>query len=699
MTPLVVLAWRRALSALLLLSCMAWPGAAARAADDFLPPEQAFVLQAELRDAGAVLLRWRIAPGYHLYRDRLAFTADFNANAGPGLGKPALPAGTRKFDENFNKVMETYHGDLALTLPLALAGSRRPFQLTIAYQGCADAGLCYPPAAQTFYVDPARPGVLKALPDGAVQAAGAATPVNAGPSGAPATSGPSAAGPAPSQAQDTAGDDQTSLAQRTLQSGSLPRIGAAFLVFGVLLSFTPCVLPMVPILSSIIVGQSGGAPVTRRRGLSLAAAYSVGMALVYTAMGVAAGLAGEGLAGALQKPAVLLGFGALLVALALSMFDVYQLQLPGALQSRLSASSGKLRGGRYAGVFLMGALSAMIVGPCVAAPLAGALLYISQTGNAWTGGWALFAMAAGMSVPLLLAGVSAGTLLPRAGAWMNGVKKVFGLLLLAVAVWMVSPVLPAAAVMALWGALLLLCAVFLRIGEALPAGAGNGPRAARALGMLFLLGGLFELAGAASGGRDVLQPLAHWRGALAVADAAHGQGDDDAEAGAGAAVGASGGSVAGSGSGAGTAAGTGMERGVAGGAGNGLARSGAHAGLRFTRVRTVAELDAILAATREPVMLDFYADWCVACKEMERMTFSEASVGAALRGVRLLQADVTANSGDDRALMKRFQLFGPPGIILFDANGREVPRARVIGFMAPEPFVRQVRLAREAAEG
>ncbi|MYM29936.1 protein-disulfide reductase DsbD [Duganella sp. CY15W] len=575
-------------------------------ADDFLPPEQAFVLKAELRDAHTVSLHWTMPDGYHLYRERLSFS-------GPGVAQPQLPAGQRKFDENFGKEMETYYAALDLNLPVS---GTAPFDLTVSYQGCADAGLCYPPVVVTYSVNPAAPGVLNA------KVADAATSV--GPATATAKAAPPAA------------EDDTSLAQRTLQSGSAWRIGGAFLVFGLLLSFTPCVLPMVPILSSIIVGEGN---VTRKRGLLLAGAYSLGMALVYTALGVGAGLAGEGLAGALQKPWVLLTFGTLLFALALSMFDVYQLQLPSALQSRLTASSGRQSGGKIIGVFIMGALSALIVGPCVAGPLAGALLYISQTGNAATGGWALFSMATGMSVPLLLTGLSAGSLLPRAGAWMNSVKKVFGLLLIAVAIWMIGPVLPVTAGMALWGAFAILCAAFLRTGEALPHGAGLGAYAAKALGVVMLLGGLFELVGAASSGNDVLQPLAHLRGGSAVA------GEPTA----------------------------------------------AREGPRFSRIRTVADLDKVLASTSKPVMLDFYADWCVACKEMERMTFSERRVAAAMQDMQLIQVDVTANNADDKALMKRFQLFGPPGIILFDARGKEVPQARVIGFMPPESFVRQLQ--------
>ncbi|MGW8393080.1 protein-disulfide reductase DsbD [Pseudoduganella sp. HUAS MS19] len=621
-------------------------------ADDFLAPEQAFGLRAELRADGQLALHWSIAPDYHLYRDRILLRRD-------GVLLPVLlPPGKRKYDENFGKEMETYAGELALQLPWQ---GRAGATLTVGYQGCADAGLCYPPLERRYRIDPARPGVLAALPDavpgqtangagtGAVPADGGATAAASaagaqGPAAGGAAAGDRAGGrDAGRRGAEMTAEDDTSLAQRTLQSGSAWRIGAAFLAFGLLLSFTPCVLPMVPILSSIIVGETH---VTRQRGLLLAAAYSLGMALVYTSLGVAAGLAGEGLAGALQKPWVLLTFGALLVALALSMFDVYQLQLPSALQTRLSSASGRLSGGRLAAVFTMGAVSALIVGPCVAGPLAGALLYISQTGNALTGAGALFAMTCGMSVPLLLTGLSAGSLLPRAGAWMNHVKKVFGLLLLAVAIWMVNPLLPAPASMALWGAFAILCAVFLRVAEALPQGAGAGACATKALGVLMLLGGLFELVGAASSGHDVLQPLAHLRGG-----------------------------------------------------GNGATIAGAAAGHahnaepRFTRVRTVTELDQALAGAKKPVMLDFYADWCISCKEMERLTFTDARVQAVMQDMHLLQADVTANSEEDRALMKRFRLFGPPGIVMFDANGNEVPQARTIGYQPPEKFLRRLELA------
>jgi thiol:disulfide interchange protein DsbD len=603
--------WIRICAALVVAVMALVLGAEARAGD-FLEPEQAFQLKAETVDAHTVRLSWTIASGYHLYRDRLSFNT-----AGGQVDAPSLPAGLRKFDTNFNKEMETYQDRLVVDLPVTATA---PFTLQVGYQGCADAGLCYSPATQNFRVDPAKAGLLAAVDAGA-------EPVMAAPV-APSASAAATVAPAATAAPE----DDSSLAQRTLQSGSAWRIGLAFLAFGLLLSFTPCVLPMVPILSSIIVGEGS---VTRGRGFSLALAYCAGMALVYTSLGVAAGLAGEGLAGALQKPWVLLTFGALLVGLALSMFDVYQLQLPSSLQSRLSATSGNMGGGRFAGVFVMGALSALIVGPCVAGPLAGALLYISQTRNVWTGGWALFSMAVGMSVPLLLTGISAGSLLPRAGAWMNGVKKLFGLLLIAVAIWMVSPVFPVPVMMAMWGVFALLCAMFLHVFEPLKPGAQLRAYVGKTLGLAFLITGLFELTGAASAGRDVLQPLGH----LGMARA----------------------------EGAAPASGE----------------------VHFARIKTVAELDQVLASSSTPVMLDFYADWCVSCKEMERFTFSKPAVSGKLKQVKLLQVDVTANNADDKALMKRFGLFGPPGIILFN-GGKEIPNSRVIGFLAAEPFVQHL---------
>jgi thiol:disulfide interchange protein DsbD len=395
---------------------------------------------------------------------------------------------------------------------------------------------------------------------------------------------------------------------------------------------------MLPILSTIIVGH--GATVSRGRGFTLALSYSLGMALVYTALGVAAGLAGEGLAASLQKPWVLALFAAALVALALSMFGVYELQLPASVSGRLSDASQRLPAGRFAGVFAMGGVSALIVSPCVAAPLAGALVYLSQTRDVWLGGTALFALAAGMSVPLLLVGASAGALLPRAGGWMEEIKRLFGLLLLGVALWTVQSVLPAPLMLALWGALALGAAVMLvsrdahhRIGHQ-PGWTKSLWR--RSVAAVLAACGLLQLVGAASGGSDPLQPLAHLR-----ADAL-------------------------------------------------AARPG---GATFAPVRSVAELDAALSGAARPVMLDFYADWCVSCKEMERFTFVDPAVQRKLEGALLLRADVTANNADDRELLKRFQLFGPPGTIFFDAQGREVKAARIAGFQDSGRFLETLQVA------
>jgi thiol:disulfide interchange protein DsbD len=593
-------------------ACALWalalvlPLAAAAAEDDFLDPEKAFAFSARVLDARTIEARWTIADGYFMYREKVSFAAD----SGVALGTPELPRGKVKFDTNFNKEVETHRGELVVRIPVA-AGSGA-FTLTAHSQGCADRGLCYPPQAQTAQL--------------ALAAAPAATTPQA-----------------PQAAQQT---DEGRI-EAALKSGSLAAVMPLFLLLGLLLAFTPCVLPMVPILSSIIVGQSArDAPIGKARGLSLAAAYSLGMAIVYTAMGVAAGLAGEGLAAALQTPAVLATFAAALVLLALSMFGFYELQLPASLQARLASVSNSQRSGSHVGVFVMGAVSALIVGPCVAAPLAGALLYISQTKDVVVGGAALFSMAAGMSVPLLLVGVSAGSLLPRAGAWMEGVKKFFGALLIAVAIWMVSPVIPAWAQMLAWAALAIVGAAYLSAFDPLPADASGWRRLWKGAGALLAIAGTVQIVGVATGGRDVLQPLAQLAARPGAATAA----------------------------------------------------AGGETQRRWLKVASVAELDAALAANRgRMAMLDFYADWCVSCIEMERFTFHEPRVAQRLDRMVLIQADVTKNTAADKELLKRFRLFGPPGIIFFDAQGREVEGGRVIGFQNADAFLATIERAAGAA--
>lgn len=589
-------------------------------AAEFLDPEQAFRITAELNSARSVVLHWDIAKGYKLYRDQVAVSVE---SGKAELKAPLLPKAIMITDPSTNEKIAIYHDMLHVEVPLVKADG--PFVLNVVYQGCAEDGLCYPPITKLFKVDPARPGVLSLAGEEAV-----ADPVDNGSADTRNTvdSAPAAQSAASASAKASIKDNDLSLATATLAGGSLWKIALAFLAFGLLLSFTPCVLPMVPILSSIIVGEGD---VTRRRSFLMALAYCLGMALVYTSLGVAAGLAGEGLAGALQKPWVLVMFALLLVLLSLSMFDVYQLQLPVSLQSKLGKASGGLKRGRFVGVFFMGALSALIVGPCVAAPLAGTLVYISQTRDVLLGGLALFSMAMGMSVPLLLVGLSAGSLLPKAGAWMIGVKYVFGLLLIAVAIWMVSPILPASAVMLFWGAFALLCSVFLGLFDASSAKPTIANRFGKTFGLVLFVIGLLEIVGAAAGGTNVLEPLSQLQGASS-------------------------------------------------------ARSGEEKSVGFTRIRTVAELDQALLSAKKPVMLDFYADWCVACKEMDRFTFHDPKVIEQLGNLTLLQVNVTANSEDDRALMKRFGLFGPPGMIFFDAKGNEIADSRIVGVLEAPAF-------------
>jgi thioredoxin:protein disulfide reductase len=422
-------------------------------------------------------------------------------------------------------------------------------------------------------------------------------------------------------------EDDTVIAR--LFHGHVGLLLLSFFGFGLLLSFTPCVLPMIPILSGIIVGR--GNHLTRGHAVSLSAAYVLGMAIMYAAAGVLAGLSGAMLSAALQSPWALGTFAALFVLLAGAMFGFYELQLPAALQTRLAEATNRLHGGHLAGVFAMGALSALIVGPCVAAPLAGALLYISQSRDVVLGGSALFAMALGMGVPLLAVGASAGALLPKVGPWMETVKRFFGVMLLAVAIYLVSPLVPRMAEMLAWAALLVMTGIFLRAIDPLPAGARNFDRFAKAIGVMALVAGIAFLLGALAGSRDVLQPLAGLRASA----------PDTA------------------------------------------------APVAFTRVGSVDELDRTISGARgRPVMLDFYADWCVSCKEMERYTFTDPQVRNRMADVVKLQADVTANSTEHQKLLKRFRLFGPPGIVFFDREGREIEGLRVIGFQPAERFAR-----------
>ena len=557
-------------------------------AEEFLDPAVAFKPSVRALDAQTIEVTFAIAKGYYLYRDKFRFAVD---GEGVTLGTPVFPKGKEKNDENFGKV-EVFYKNVVIHVPVERnASGALPLKLNVTSQGCADAGVCYPPQTQTVNAE------------------------------LPATGSPAAALVAVEV------DESGKIAGILRDAGFWVNL-AFFFIAGLGLALTPCVLPMIPILSGIIAGQ--GHHNSHARGFALSLAYVLGMAVTYAAAGIAAGLTGTLLSAALQNAWVLGAFALVFVVLSFSMFGFYELQLPTALQSKLSEESGHLKGGRGIGVFAMGALSALIVGPCVAAPLAGALLYIGQTGDAVLGGTALFVMALGMGAPLIAVGTAGGSLLPKSGPWMEGVKKGFGVLLLATAVWLLTPVVPPVVPMLAWAALLIVPAIYLHALDPLPQHARGWQRFWKGIGIVMLLTGAALLIGALAGSRDPLQPLA------------------------------------------------GLRR---------QAVAGEVTKLSFEPVRSVAELEARLAAVDRPVMLDFYADWCVSCKEMERYTFADPAVREKLAGFILLKADVTANSLDDKALLARFGLFGPPGIVFFTPGGKEVQGLRVVGFQEATTFL------------
>ncbi|MGA7800075.1 MAG: protein-disulfide reductase DsbD, partial [Gammaproteobacteria bacterium] len=425
---------------------------------------------------------------------------------------------------------------------------------------------------------------------------------------------------------------------RSLAEGHLLLTLASFFGFGLLLAFTPCVFPMIPILSSIIVGQ--GERITTGRAFSLSAAYVLAMAVTYTAAGIIAAVFGQNLQAAFQNPWILGTFAGVFVLLSLSMFGFYDLQMPAFVQSKLTDISNRQRGGTLLGAGVMGFLSALIVGPCVAAPLAGALIYIGQTGNAVLGGLALFALSLGMGAPLLAIGTGAGKVLPRAGDWMNTVKGVFGVLLLAVAIWMLERILPGAITMALWATLLMVSSIYMGALDSLGPDATGWRRFWKGSGLVMLLYGAVLLVGAATGATDPLQPLAR----VSVTS-------------------------------------------------GGVASAAEHQGLQFKRVKDLQQFQQQLQAASSqgrPVMLDFYADWCVSCKEMEKYTFSKPQVQQALAGTTLLQADVTADNEADKALLRHFGLIGPPSILFFGPDGTERRPYRVVGYMKAADFRKHV---------
>jgi len=577
---------------------------AAASAPELLRPEEAYLPVLLDTTTERVTLDWTIQPGYYLYRDKLS--ADLIRADGTrvdGLDLLALPDGEQQEDAFF--------GVTAVLRERATAsyaiGSRGPpageeATLLLNYQGCADIGVCFPP--ETIEID-------------FVATASLAVPVRSE-------------------------QDRLSglLAESSLWWSSLTFYG-----LGLLLAFTPCVLPMVPILSSLIVGQKGGVDgsggIGGLRALRLSAVYVLVMASTYALAGVLVALSGQNVQVWFQDPILLSAFAALFVLFALAMFGQFELQLPRALQARLTDASNAQRGRGYRGVIVMGFLSTLIVGPCVTAPLVGALLFIADTGNALVGGVALFALGLGMGTPLLLIGTSAGTLLPRAGAWMVRVKQGFGILMLGMAIWMLARFMDPAAIALMAGLLALASGIWLGATDRLDASSGGWPRLGKGAGLALSLYGAAVLAGTLGGGHSLLSPLA-----------------------------------------------------VFNGGGGGGAAQGEERELAFQRVATLSELERVVdAASAEgrAVMLDFYADWCISCKEMEAFTFTDERVQALLADVVAVQVDVTSNDAADKALLERFRLFAPPAIVFFDASGNELAAARVVGFLPADRFAEHVQ--------
>ncbi|HEV2286908.1 MAG TPA: protein-disulfide reductase DsbD [Steroidobacteraceae bacterium] len=571
-------------------------GAARAGGDEFLPPEQAFRFDALAGGSDQVALNWEIADGYYLYRARIKIATTSSAAQ---LGVPQFPTGQFKTDDYFGR-QEIYHHELRVTVPVArAAGGAFTLPLEVTYQGCAEAGLCYPPVTRAVSVT---------LAGGSGAAAG--------------PGGPGAAAGGPSE--------QSRFAQ--LLTGNVFLMIGGFYLAGLLLAFTPCVLPMVPILSGIIAG--GGAHTTPGRAFALSVTYVLGMAVTYTAAGIIGAAMGHEVQALFQQWWVLALFAAVFVAMALSMFGLYTVQMPAAIQTRLADVSNRQSADTFGGVAVMGALSALIVTTCVGPALVAALLVISQTGQMVRGGAALFAMSIGMGTPLLVVGASAGKLLPKAGPWMDFVKKLFGVMMLGVAAWMLARIVPERAALILWAvpALTLAWLVWFELKMRSAA-----VWALRAAGLAAALYGVALAAGAALGGTDPLSPIPAFAHQVRA--------------------------------------------------------------LPFERIRTVADLERAVAqasAAKHGVLLDFSADWCTSCKEMERYTFSDPKVQSTLANVALLRADVTADDADDQALLRHFGIMGPPTIAFYGADGRERSDLRVVGYMKADAFAARAREALQA---
>ena len=579
----------------------------------FLPPSQAFRPSAEVVASDQIQIRFDVQPGYYLYRSKLGVDVTGLVPADVQLIPGTLPKGIQKDDPNFGPT-EIYSEPL--DWPVQVNGGQRPFNLTVSvrYQGCASQGICYPPEIALFTVTLPAP---TAVPQEVV--------------------------PPNLNTQPTQPANGITEIARSLDEGMLWLNLLLFFGAGIGLAFTPCMLPMMPIVVTVILGRHDAAhPISHTRGFLLALFYVLGMAITYSVAGVFAGLSGTLVSGILQNPWVLSGFALVYVLLAGGMLGFYTLQLPNALQGKLAEESQRLHGGSLPTVFGLGALSALIIGPCVAAPLAGALLYIGQTGNAFLGGLLLFCLALGMGVPLLAMGASAGTLVPKTGPWMESIKKAFGFILLGTAWWIVSPVLPGPVTLGGFGVLAVLAAILLRAIDRLPPRAPLSERLGKALGVVSLIVGLVWIVGAFAGGTRLEQPLSPLTGSAQETRAQV-------------------------------------------------------TPLAMTTITTPDMLDNVLRDSQKPVFIDVYADWCVSCKEFERDTLSDPAVRQALDAFTLIRVDVTASDEAARSLLKRFGLYGPPGMVFYAPGGRLLHDATLAGYVGPKAFLEQLNHVRTLA--
>jgi thiol:disulfide interchange protein DsbD len=571
--------------------------------NDGLPPSQdeAFQFDMAVQDPQTLLARFTVAAGNYLYRDKIKF--EISGTHPIQILHFELPEGKNKIDEIFGPT-DVFFDDIDIQLPLNRSPQQQNISLTVHYQGCSETfNICYPPTKKI--IELVLPASNTSLVDKANTQVLSSTPLLS---------------------------EQDRLAQ-SLANDNLFTILISFFGLGLLLAFTPCVFPMIPILSSIIVGE--GKDITTRRAFILSLVYVLAMSLTYTVAGLLTGLLGANLQTMLQNPWVISSFSALFVVLSLSMFGLYELQLPQGIQDRLHRISHNQTGGKLAGVALMGLLSGLIVGPCLAPPLAGALVFIGQQGDPLLGASALFSLSMGMGIPLLVIGTSAGSLLPKAGPWMDGIKSVFGVLMIALAIWLLERIIPGWVALLLWGSLLIVSAVYLGALNSLSMVSTGWEKLLKGFGLIILVYGSLLIVGSASGSQNVWQPL------TALTSPSFNTGENQ------------------------------------------------H-GVKFIQIDNLTELEQQLSRSTRPVMLDLYADWCTECKTMEMTTFKDPTVVAALANTTTLQLDMTDNTAEHKALLKKFSIFGPPTILFFDSQGDEYSQYRLIGGLDAQDFSQHI---------